>query len=106
MEGAGDLHGCGRDEDFVVHLEAAQDALGFGHDSEDIEEVFGAEGGFEDIVAVRGDNLPEPFAVEVFGGDLFVEVLVVALQMLAERIGHHLIHIYTDSFHGFPGCGD
>jgi hypothetical protein len=26
-------------------------------------------------------------------------VLVVTQQMLAERIRHHLVHIYADSFH-------
>ncbi len=58
--------------------------------------------GFEHIVAVGGDNLPEPLALEVFEGDLLAEVAVVAEQMLAERVGHDLIHIYTDSFHCFP----
>ena len=99
MKRAWDLHGRRGDEDLVVHLEAAEDALGFRHDGEGFEEVFGAEGGLEDFVAVGGDDLPEPFAVEVFDGDLLVEVLVVAREVFAERVGHHLIHIYTNSFH-------
>ena len=78
VEGGGDLHGGGGDEDLVVALELGEDAGRVGHDVEVVEEVFGAEVVVEELVVRGGDDLPEALAAEVFLGEGCVEFAVVA----------------------------
>jgi hypothetical protein len=45
-------------------------------------------------------DLPKAFAREILRRDGYVEGLVIAAQVLGERVGHDLIHIDTDALHG------
>src|SRR5437762_1346220 len=51
---------------------------------------------------VRRDHLPKPLSIKVRERNLFTKVLVVAQQMLPQGIGHHFIHVHSNSFHNFP----
>ncbi len=53
-------------------------------------------------MAVRRNDLPQPLSLQVFELNLLAKVLVVAQQMLTERICHHLIHVYTNSLQRSP----
>ena len=44
-------------------------------------------------------NIPDPLAGQILFGDHDFMVAVVSQQMLGHRIGHHLVHIHTDSLH-------
>ena len=99
VERGGDLHRGGGDEDVVVHLQAAHDALRLRHDRQALEEVFGAKIAFQRLVAIGGDDVPQPLALEVGHGDLFIVVAVVAKEVFGECVCHHLIHIDADTLH-------
>jgi hypothetical protein len=107
-EAGGDFHGSGGDEDVVAGLEAAEDALGVGHDGEDAEEVFGEHIAFEVADAGRGDGVPEPATVEVGegegGGGVGVEVAVVAEEVFAEGVGDDFVHVDRDGLAGGGHC--
>src|SRR5215469_14320054 len=55
----------------------------------------------EGLLALRWDEVPEPLAMQVGAGDALGEVAVVAEEMLAERVGDDLVHVYTDDAAGF-----
>ena len=97
IEGAGDFHGGGGDEDFVAALELGEDAGGVGHDVEVLKEVRGAEVVVEDLVVGLGDDLPEALAAEVFLGEIALEFLVVAGEMLGDGVGHDFVHVNADT---------
>ena len=64
------------------------------------EEIFGVEKGAELRLAVVRRDLPQAFAGQVLRRDVLVEGLVVAAEVLGERVGHDLVHIDTDALHG------
>ena len=46
-------------------------------------------------------DLPQALAGQVFRRDVFVEGLVVAADVLGERVRHDLVHIHTDALHSY-----
>jgi len=101
IEGAGDFHGGGGDEDFVMALERFEDARGIGHDVEVFKEVFGAKKFVEDLVMRSRDDLPEALAAEIVLGERYVEFAVVAEEMFGDCIGHDLVHVDADTLADF-----
>ena len=103
VEGGGDLHGGGGDEDLVVALELGEDAGRVGHDVEVGEEVLGAHVVVEDGLVMRGNDLPDALAEEVGLGEGGVVVAVVAEEMFGDGVGHHFVHVDADAGAGGHG---
>ena len=47
------------------------------------------------------DDVPEPLAFEVGGGEVFVEVAIVPLQVLADGVGDDFVHVDGDALAGW-----
>jgi hypothetical protein len=100
VEGGGDLHCGGGDEDLIALLQGGEDSGRVGHDVEIGEEVFGAEVVVEDSMVSLGDDLPEALAVEVGLGEGGVVVAVVAEEMFGDGVGHDFVHVDADALAG------
>src|ERR1039458_9366126 len=98
-EGVGDGHGLGGDEDFKTGGEVFEDVLSAGHEGQVLEEILGVKEGAELLLAVEGGDLPQSLAGQVQRGNVLIEGLVVAAQMLRERVCYDLIHVHADAPH-------
>lgn len=98
-ERVGEGHGLASDEDFEALGEVAEDVLRGGHERQVFKEVLGIEEGAELLPAVEGRDFPEGFSDEMVRNERFVEGLVVAAQVLGERVRHDFIQVDTDALH-------
>ncbi len=51
-------------------------------------------------MAVDGDDVPDPLAVEVGLGEVAAVVAVVADEVLGDGVGDDFVHVDTDAFEG------
>lgn len=96
IEAGRDFHCGGCDEDLIARLQPGDHALRVGHDAENGEEVFGEHVIEERLLAVLGDDVPEPLAMKIGGCDAFAKVAVVAEKVLAQGVSDDLIHVDAD----------
>ncbi len=82
-EGVWELHGRGRDVDLVSFDQLARDALAVLDDGQVLKEILGAEIAFEAIMAVGGDDFPQPFPVQIGLGYGLAVIAVIASDVLS-----------------------
>jgi hypothetical protein len=96
----GNGHSLGGDEDVKACGELFEHVLRAGHEGQVFEKVFCVKEGAQLLLAIEGSDLPQSLARQVAGGDVFVEGLVVAAEVLGESVRHNLVHVHTDALHG------
>src|SRR5581483_8000141 len=84
---------------FVLLCQGTKDALAVLDDRQILEEILGAEIAFEALVAVNGDDVPEPLAFEIGLGNPLAMIAVIARDVLGQGIGQHFIHVDGDASH-------
>jgi len=90
-------HGLRGNKNLKARSELLQYVLRTRHQRKILKEVLSIEKRAQLPLPIERRNLPQALAGQIVHRHRIVECLVVAAQVLGERIRHHLVHVHTDA---------